>query len=145
MDSDNKTIQQLGYWGLVPFFLGTVMIAFDMQILAIGGTQLFISYSAVILSFLSGVLWGRSLNHQVATSKRIALIASNVFALMAWLLLLQTSQSVTAVIALLGVGYVAIWYFEKRTWRDKLTDPYQIMRRNLTGMVAGLHLVVVFV
>lgn len=145
MHTDNRTIQQLGYLGLVPFALGTVMIAFDLQIFAIDGNQLFISYSAVILSFLSGVLWGRSLNHQVATSRRVALILSNVFALMAWLLLLQTSQSVTAVIALLGAGYIAIWYFEKRTWCDELTDLYQTMRRNLTGMVAGLHLVVVFV
>jgi hypothetical protein len=147
MNSNKKTMYQLGYLGLLPFIAGTGMMATNMSFLGLTGSQIFISYSVIILSFLSGVLWGRGLseNSNGATKSvpnRAALVASNMFALLVWGLLLQSSQSTHLVIVLLALGFGALWLCERRICKDTSANSiegYPIMRRNLTVSVVALH------
>jgi hypothetical protein len=144
MNSNKKTMYQLGYLGLIPFIAGAGMMATNMSFLGLSGSQIFISYSVIILSFLSGVLWGRGLSGGVTKSvpNRTALVASNVFALLVWGLLLQSSQSTHLVIVLLALGFGALWLCERRICKYTSAhsiEGYPIMRRNLTVSVVALH------
>lgn len=146
MDSNKKTMYQLGYLGLIPFIAGAGMMATNMSFLGLSGSQIFISYSVIILSFLSGVLWGRGLSDGVTKSvpNRMALIASNVFALLVWGLLLQSSQNPQMVIVLLALGFGALWFCERKIYIDSSANTvqgYPTMRRNLTVSVVALHVI----
>jgi len=146
MNSNKKTMYKLGYLGLIPFIAGAGMMATNMSFLGLSGSQIFISYSVIILSFLSGVLWGRGLSGGVTKSvpNRAALVASNVFALLVWGLLLQSSQSTHLVIVLLALGFGALWLCERRICKDTSANSiegYPVMRRNLTVSVVALHVI----
>ncbi|NMT18328.1 DUF3429 domain-containing protein, partial [Vibrio parahaemolyticus] len=58
-----STMLQLGYLGLVPFVFSLGLIFTDISLFNLSGQQFFIAYSAVILSFLSGILWGNGIEH----------------------------------------------------------------------------------
>jgi len=109
----------------------------------LSGQQIFITYSAIILSFLSGVLWGAALEGFDNTLGRTALILSNLFALAAWAALLLDGYAKLAV-ALLAIGFLAVWFAEKhiRT-NQKAASPegYQTMRNRLTIGVVAMHLI----
>ena len=49
----------------------------------IGNPPVLVFYGAVILSFLSGILWGRALHRADTESTQGLIITSNVFALLA--------------------------------------------------------------
>ena len=49
-----NTMAKLGYMGLIPFLFGLLLSLTDSQFLGLSGETLFITYSVVILSFLSG-------------------------------------------------------------------------------------------
>jgi len=103
---------QLGYLGLLPFIGGLVLMMFKETLFELFGQQIFITYSAIILSFLSGVLWGAALEGFDNTLGRTALILSNLFALAAWAALLLDGYAKLAV-ALLAIGFLAVWFAEK--------------------------------
>jgi len=67
-------------------------------LLGLSGQQVFITYSAIILSFLSGVLWGAALEGFDNTLGRTALILSNLFALAAWAALLGLQKNTSELI-----------------------------------------------
>lgn len=149
MDTSKKVMLQLGYLGLIPFISGVAMMVTNVSFWGLSGSQIFVSYSVIILSFLSGVLWGRGLtdnksNEEQAVPNKMALIISNVFALLVWGLLLQSSQSTHLVIGLLAIGFGALWFCERRIYNDASADTdqgYPTMRRNLTASVVALHLI----
>ena len=143
MQSNQTTMFQLGYLGLLPFIGGLVLLMLKETLLGLSGQQVFITYSAIILSFLSGVLWGAALEGFDNTLGRTALILSNLFALAAWAALLLDSYAKLAV-ALLAIGFLAVWFAEKhiRT-NQKAASPegYQTMRNRLTLGVVAMHLI----
>lgn len=134
---------QLGYLGLLPFIGGLVLMMLNETLFELSGQQIFITYSAIILSFLSGVLWGAALEGFDNTLGRTALILSNLFALAAWAALLLDSYAKLAVV-LLAIGFLAVWFAEKhiRT-NQKAASPegYQTMRNRLTLGVVAMHLI----
>ena len=143
MQSNQTTMFQLGYLGLLPFIGGLVLMMFKETLFELFGQQIFITYSAIILSFLSGVLWGAALEGFDNTLGRTALILSNLFALAAWAALLLDGYAKLAV-ALLAIGFLAVWFAEKhiRT-NQKAASPegYQTMRNRLTIGVVAMHLI----
>ena len=143
MQSNQTTMFQLGYLGLLPFIGGLVLMMLNETLLGLSGQQVFITYSAIILSFLSGVLWGAALEGFDNTLGRTALILSNLFALAAWAALLLDGYAKLAV-ALLAIGFLAVWFAEKhiRT-NQKAASPegYQTMRNRLTIGVVAMHLI----
>ncbi len=143
MQSNQTTMFQLGYLGLLPFISGLVLLMLNETLFELSGQQIFITYSAIILSFLSGVLWGAALEGFDNTLGRTALILSNLFALAAWAALLLDGYAKLAV-ALLAIGFLAVWFAEKhiRT-NQKAASPegYQTMRNRLTIGVVAMHLI----
>ena len=143
MQSNESTMFQLGYLGLLPFLGGLVLLVLNETLLDLSGQEIFISYSAVILSFLSGILWGAALESFDSKLGRTALIFSNLFALTVWAALLLDGYS-KLVVALFAIGFLAVWFAEKhiRT-KQKAASPegYQTMRNRLTLGVVAMHLI----
>lgn len=141
--SARDTMLQLGYLGLVPFIGGVIITWADLTLFGLSGEQLFLSYSAVILSFLSGVLWGNGIDHFSHKLSRNALLLSNLFALLAWGALLQGATQYVIATGILTAGYLAVWLAEKWIRKSEREEAqpaaYQVMRGRLTAGVVGCH------
>ncbi|WP_268677115.1 DUF3429 domain-containing protein [Vibrio caribbeanicus] len=143
MKTKQNTMYSLGYLGLIPFIVGVVSYATQINIKEIGGDHLFVSYSIIIFTFLAGVLWGNGIYQASGTGARLALIMSNVFALTSWAMLFIISDHNILIVTGLAIGYLTIWFIERSNrhrFANKL-DEYDMMRFRLTVGVVFLHLV----
>lgn len=123
----------LGYAGLIPFYAALLAVWMGEPILGFSGKTLFMTYSAIILSFMSGVWWG-----QVIGSKNNTwLILSNVFALLAWFTLID--GRVLFSLLLLMIGYLLLWAFEWKVPALRVGKSYFALRTQLTFMVVLAH------
>jgi hypothetical protein len=128
----------LGLAGLIPFIWGAMTILFpDLAIwgqMALGGRfigpyiQLF--YGAIILAFMSGVLWGFA----AKTDRAIGYILSVIPAL--WAFLMTGGGPVAAAMNLI-VGFLGLLMLDWQFWRWGLTPPWWMqLRILLTAIVA---------
>ncbi|MGF1877563.1 DUF3429 domain-containing protein [Photobacterium frigidiphilum] len=143
--SPDKIMVILGYMGLLPFALSIVCIWLDKTLFSLAPTTVFIAYSAVILSFLSGVLWGNAIDHMKHALSRNALILSLLFALIAWGTLLHSPEVYVISILVLLFGFVAVWFSEmkiRETEHEENPKNYQQLRNRLTACVGCMHLIV---
>ena len=143
MQSNQTTMFQLGYLGLLPFIGGLMLLVLNETLLNLSGQQIFISYSAVILSFLSGILWGAAIDNFSSAFSRAALILSNIFALTAWAALLLNDYFKVAAL-LLAIGFFGVWFAERHirtTQKTASPEGYQTLRNRLTIGVIALHLI----
>lgn len=158
-------IRVLGFAGLIPFLLPVLLMI--QGVLSAKGFQsaslfglyapyVFITYSAIILSFLCGALWGKAVSGDCRQSGNAVLIFSNLIALSAWscslLIYLAPIMSIFAVSMLLA-GFLAVLFCERefeqiRNQRNSEEDyrdsSYWKMRLQLTALVSLLHLVVIY-
>ncbi|CAK2461011.1 conserved membrane hypothetical protein [Vibrio crassostreae] len=137
-----NTMAKLGYMGLVPFLFGLLLSLTDSQFLGLSGETLFITYSVVILSFLSGILWGNGIENFENQSSNKALILSNVIVLFAWLALLLGEQKEFLTTLILIIGYIAVWRAERSMREENQSegpDGYFDMRTRLTSSVVLMH------
>lgn len=132
----------LGYLGLIPFVLSAFAISLEIRIFNTSALLIFVSYSATILSFLSGVMWGNNLNHDESSTYRYALLLSNLFALLAWFSLLHSTSNYTWAIVALMLGFICIRIAEIKFNSAHQDEYYQQLRNRLTTCVCGLHAVV---
>ena len=144
----------LGYGGLGPFVLLSVMMlhaAFvgpglqSSSVFGLYTPYLFISYSAIILSFLSGTLWSRNGYAPESTQNEFLLLGSNLLALTAWLaLILVYFSSVMTLLAvsLLIAGFASVLLFERSIMITNKS--YWRLRLYLTGTVIATQLLVLF-
>jgi len=144
----------LGYLGLLPFLISALVLG-NAAVFGLGSQSaslagfyalyVFVSYSVVILSFVSGTLWGRINPMGVDKLSSSMLLFSNIVCLSAWfsLLLTHVSQVMTLLaLILLAIGYGSILFVERFVGRDELS--YWRLRRNLTIAVISLHALVLF-
>lgn len=128
----------LGLAGLIPFIWGAMTILFpDLAIwgqMTLGGRfigpyiQLF--YGAIILAFMSGVLWGFA----AKTDRAIGYILSVIPAL--WAFLMTGGGPVAAAMNLI-VGFLGLLMLDWQFWRWSLTPPWWMqLRILLTAIVA---------
>ncbi|MFS1946506.1 DUF3429 domain-containing protein [Vibrio lentus] len=137
-----NTMAKLGYMGLIPFLFGLLLSLTDSQFLGLSGETLFITYSVVILSFLSGILWGSGIENFESQSSNKALILSNVIVLVAWLAVLLGEQKEFLTTLLLIIGYIAVWRAERSMREENQSegpDGYFDMRTRLTSSVVSMH------
>ncbi|WP_117235076.1 DUF3429 domain-containing protein [Vibrio maerlii] len=142
MSPTNKTMLSLGYLGLVPFSVGLILTISNIELLNLNGATVFTTYSAVILSFLSGVLWGSGIASKQNDAVQNLLIVSNVFALVAWLVLLIDSNNFYLATMLLTAGYLSIWFIERHNMSESRKEErsfYLTMRSKLTSFVVFMH------
>ncbi|MDN2667350.1 DUF3429 domain-containing protein [Vibrio sp. 14N.309.X.WAT.E.F5] len=137
-----NTMAKLGYMGLIPFLFGLVLSLTDSQFLGLSGETLFITYSVVILSFLSGILWGSGIENFESQSSNKALILSNVIVLFAWLAVLLGEQKEFLTTLILITGYIVVWRAERSMREENQSegpDGYFDMRTRLTSSVVLMH------
>ncbi|PTO94382.1 DUF3429 domain-containing protein [Vibrio splendidus] len=139
-----NTMAKLGYMGLIPFLFGLLLSLTDSQVFSLSGETLFITYSVVILSFWSGILWGNGIENFESQSSNKALILSNVIVLAAWLAVLLGEQQefLTTLILILILGYIAVWRAERSMREENQSegpDGYFDMRTRLTSSVVLMH------
>ena len=137
-----NTMAKLGYMGLIPFLFGLLLSLTDSQVFSLSGETLFITYSVVILSFLSGILWGNGIENFESQSSNKALILSNVIVLAAWLAVLLGEQQEFLTTLILILGYIAVWRAERSMREENQIqgpDGYFDMRTRLTSSVVLMH------
>lgn len=145
-------IRILGYAGIIPFAI-PVWLMIDgfwfgpgLQSAALFGLYapyIFIAYSAVILSFMSGTLWANVQMTGNLSLGKPAVLMSNFLALSAWfaLLLIYIAPIMTIfAVTLLMLGFISLLWAERIV--DSGTKVYWRMRLSLTTIVTALHLVV---
>lgn len=123
----HKSAYLLGLAGLIPFVALTAMMFHSASI------SLFLTYSAVILSFLGGIHWGFALQQpEWANTRRISL--SMLPSLTAWLALALSPQ---VAIVLLLVTYSLWWIYDIKQLSNM---SYRRLRRCLTLVVMVCHI-----
>ena len=84
----SRVINSLGYAGLLPFLAAVWALMPSCLFWEWPASQLFLSYSVIILSFLAGALWGKAKELEESAVSCLLLIGSNAFALTGWLAVL---------------------------------------------------------
>ncbi|MFV7771805.1 DUF3429 domain-containing protein [Shewanella marisflavi] len=137
----SKTYSMLGYAGLLPFILSTCLMLTGLTFFSLDPFMLFTSYSAIILSFLAGTLWGReSCKVHYLTEDKL-LIISNVVSVAAWVAIVVNHLYVSLLI--LSVGYLVVYLKDRQQWREKtLSDEYIQLRTRLTAVAVLCHLII---
>ena len=147
----------LGYLGSLPFILLAGLMANahfngaglqSAAVLGLYAPYVFIAYSAVILSFLSGALWERE-RSRLAEPNRLAsvtILFSNFIALSAWacLLLIYVAPIMTLfAVCLLLAGFLSLLWVERLTAvAEMIGSSYWSMRLRITLLVVSLHALV---
>ena len=137
-----NTMAKLGYMGLIPFLFGLLLSLTDSQFFSLSGETFFITYSVIILSFLSGILWGNGIENFESQSSNKALILSNVIVLAAWLAVLLGEQQEFLTTLILILGFIAVWRAERSMREENQSegpDGYFDMRTRLTSSVVLMH------
>ena len=131
----------LGYLGLIPFIVSSVLVWIpEYHHIA---TQSLTTYAAVIVTFIGGVHWGiamQTLNaidndhHSVSTQFIFSIIPS----LVAWIAVVMNQSYSLLIIA---ICFVLFWYIEKVFFNKTLKNWYRSLRTNLT-FVATICIVI---
>lgn len=150
----------LGDLGSLPFILLAGVMAdahfngpglHSASVLGLYAPYIFIAYSAVILSFLSGALWERERERERQRSRQaepnrlatVTILFSNFIALSAWagLLLIYVAPIMTVfAICLLLAGFLSLLWVERLTGAAALfSSSYWSMRLRITILVVLLH------
>ncbi len=124
----------LGFIPFVVFFLAVIFTEQPTEMATV-----FTSYSAIILSFLSGSLWGSKLRENIHTDSLVVLLISNLLSVFAWTSLLI--NSLIAALTLLAMSFTTIYFSEKLSLPH--LKRYLAMRRLATICVVILHLSVI--
>ena len=139
----------LGSIGLVPFIasVGSMVsgawLGGGLQSASIFGLYapyVFMAYSAIILSFLAGTLWGKWETFPSNRRSAAVLIFTNLTSLLAWvsLTVIHMSQFLSILaVAFLAAGYLGILGVE-RTLKSS-SRGYWNLRVSLTTVVVLLH------
>ena len=149
-----KVMQILGYAGLLPFLIPTLVMVNAVwggpglqsaAIFDLYAPYVFISYSAVILSFMAGSVWGKWESSENSAMTNAIVVFSNVVALTAWfaLLVIFISSAMTVfAVTVLSVGFASLLWVERLA--KITTDNYWKMRFRLTTAVLAMHAVVIY-
>ena len=146
--------QWLGYLGLIPFLVtfGEMCMSalsksgiHSAALFGLYAPYIFITYSAVILSFLCGILWGKGRRSSEGRRSNISLIISNIIAILAWITLLMINISplmMLFAVTLLLCGYASLLLAERSIDAENEEASYWHMRLLLTTKVILMHSVV---
>ncbi len=131
-----RLAHQLGYAGLVPFYLLAGLHWSDRLMLQQLASQGFLLYAAMILAFLSGTLWG-SAKDLDETQKPIRLLFSNALVVAGFMALLIAPPVLAGAILLLC--HAILLQFEIR--HAKKNGWYLRLRLKLTALSGPSYLI----
>lgn len=136
----------LGYSGLIPFALASFFAMSDRTLFGQNPLSVIISYSAVILAFLTGALWGTGLKLIDSAVSRSMLIISNLIALLAWMSVSLNIEDYSLALGMLMFGYIVVLAVEIHCYCSSMVDrdrSYIILRTMLTSIVLTIHLILI--
>ena len=129
-----QTKLTLGYLGFLPFAALTIL----PWILGEGyekiSFQLLVAYGGIIISFLSGIIWG------INTSTQKNLIISIVFSLLGFGAILLAWINLIYAMSLLFFLFYVFYLFESKTNPQFSDANYIKLRKNLTSGVCGCYM-----
>ena len=129
-----QTKLTLGYLGFLPFAALTIL----PWILGEGyekvSFQLLVAYGGIIISFLSGIIWG------INTSTQKNLTISIVFSLLGFGAILLAWINLIFAMSLLFFLFYVFYLFESKTNPQFSDANYIKLRKNLTSGVCGCYM-----
>ena len=129
-----QTKLTLGYLGFLPFAALTIL----PWILGEGyekiSFQLLVAYGGIIISFLSGIIWG------INTSTQKNLTISIVFSLLGFGAILLAWINLIYAMSLLFFLFYVFYIFESKTNPQFSDANYMKLRKNLTSGVCGCYM-----
>ena len=140
MTQEQKQACLLGYSGLIPFFVLAVIFPLTDGELSLHVGSALLVYSAIILSFMGGVVWGRGLAGMRDEGLVASLVVSVIPALVAWVGATWGGPLGAAICCL---GLIGLLIHDIRT--RALPDWFKRLRIHLTiGAVLATASLVVF-
>lgn len=139
-----KTMNWLGYLGLIPFALCAASFNANAELFGLNTRIVYVAYSGIILSFLCGILWSHALSEENQSLSLPMLLLSNLICLMAWLVILIAPQQFQLALAISMVGYICVWAVEKiklSTAGSPFPSAYSTLRNHLTLGVLVSHVI----
>ena len=136
----------LGLAGVIPFIFLTIMIVLGAEPLLAEYIFCLITYGAVILSFLGGIIWGQmvgsfSLENENLNLQKYLLI-SIMAALLSWTSLLISPKNG---LVLLGICFSFLIFVEKKLKKIKIIPAWYFKLRKFLTILVGLSLLVSFI
>lgn len=123
----------LGYLGLIPF-LGLAVLQLSDDIYAIHAYSLLVHYSALIITFLAGVIWMAGIHFQ----KNLWLaLFSNIVMLISWLLLWLSPNGVLYFLTIL---LLSVYFVEYASLKTHYPESFFTLRTRLT-LIASVSLI----
>ena len=129
-----QTKLTLGYLGFLPFAALTILpwiLGKDYEKISF---QLLVAYGGIIISFLSGIIWG------INTSTQKNLIISIVFSLLGFGAILLAWINLIFAMSLLFFLFYVFYLFESKTNPQFSDANYMKLRKNLTSGVCGCYM-----
>ena len=128
---------------IIPFTLATYLNFSNNTLAGYTGVTIFATYGAVILSFLSGVIWGRVIEQPENGAGKLLLVSSNIVLLSAWCSLLLKTPELSIVLLLLG--FISLFWLEARWVKPSYVNKaYATLHFSLTSIVCVMHLLVLY-
>ncbi len=129
----------LGWAGIIPFVVA-VGHAFQSEMLfGFNPVFVFVSYSVVILSFMSGALWGMSVNLECNATRTGLLVLSNLACLSGWAALLSAPVSLLYPLFLLPLGYLSVLLTEIRYLKTNVLQAPALQPSQAASHYGGDH------
>ena len=129
-----QTKLTLGYLGFLPFAALTILpwiLGKDYEKISF---QLLVAYGGIIISFLSGIIWG------VNTSTQKNLTISIIFSLLGFGAILLAWINLIYAMSLLFFLFYFFYLFESKTNPQFSDANYMKLRKNLTSGVCGCYM-----
>jgi len=120
----------LGYAGLLPFIAGPLWLTAAPASAPAWLDPMWLSYTAMITSFMAGTLWGLALPTAEGPNGLVGLALSTGLMLLAW-----AATALPFPQALLALGAVFVLLVLAEVWRERVLDPlsgYFTLRVSLT-------------
>ncbi|RCX00929.1 DUF3429 domain-containing protein [Marinomonas foliarum] len=138
-----SVVVTLATLSIVPFILATYLNLSHSTLFGKTGVTIFATYGAIILSFLSGIIWGRVIEQPESGAGKILLISSNIVLLSAWCSLLLSTPELSVVLLLLG--FITIFWLEARWLKPSYVNKaYLTLHFGITSLVCIMHLLVLY-
>src|SRR5690606_6806112 len=128
------------YLGIIPFVAAAAAVILQMPLGPFAGLELFVTYSAVILSFVAGSLWGKVMSSKDSGDDSKALVITTALSLVGWLALLL--DHIPFALVILALGFFVAWIIERSPSIGESSycpQDYTKMRGRLTLWVIVLH------
>jgi len=134
----------LGLFALTPFVVLTIITLTDIHIMGYSGQALFASYSAILLSFVNGVLSGQVLEGKPQKYSNRTMVLNHLIMLVAWGSLFMKVPELS--IGILLLGFITAFWLDGR-WLRLVSQSYKAyskIRFALTVVLSVMHVIVLF-